>query len=85
MDLIPLNETNKVSKQNIIFWLNTFDDNNINIIMKLMTINTYYYNDDPNSVFGYKIYEYDELIGGYKSMAENDLFQQIIEKINIKI
>ena len=46
---------------------------------------TYYYNDDPNSVFGYKIYEYDELIGGYKSMAENDLFQQIIEKINIKI
>ena len=54
------------------------------IIVDEIIINdtTYYYKDDPDSVYGYKIFEFDEQIGGFRPMPEIGLFQQIFEKIN---
>ena len=55
------------------------------IIANKIIINdtNYYYKEDTDSIFGYKIFEYDESIGGYKHMPEDGLFRQIVEKIEL--
>src|SRR3989304_943223 len=46
---------------------------------------SYYYKENPNSIFGYTIFEFDEGINGYRSMPEDSgLFKQIIEKIELE-
>ena len=43
----------------------------------------YYYSEDPNSVFGYKVFEYDNALGNYREMEKsNELYSQITDAVD---
>ena len=43
---------------------------------------TYYFTPDVGSVFGYKVFEYDSLLGGFREMDKtNELYAQITDAI----
>lgn len=46
---------------------------------------SYYYSVDKDSVFGYKLFEYDSELGNYREMEKsNELYSQITDKISMK-
>ena len=54
------------------------------VVAKEIIINSdkYYYVSDPESIYDYKIFEFDKSVNGYKVMREsNKLFEKIIDEI----
>jgi len=47
---------------------------------------TYYYTEDPGSIFGYKVFEYDSALGNYREMEKsNELYSQITDLIDSNV